>query len=117
MTTIFDRTYSALATLSPAIPFALDVYLKSDAGDLPATFITYALISGDPAQSADNEETLREYVMQVSIFSTAGLSSLPDVDGVMATAGFVKGSERQLPRDSETRHFGLARDYHYLEDL
>jgi aminoglycoside phosphotransferase (APT) family kinase protein len=117
MTTIFDRTATALATLSPAIPYALDVYLKSDAGDLPATFITYSLISGDPAQHADNDETLREYVMQVSIFSTAGLSSLPNVDAAMKAAGFQKGSERQLPRDAETRHFGLARDYHYLEDL
>lgn len=117
MTTVFDRVATALATLSPAIPYALDVYLKSDAGDLPATFITYSLITGEPVQSANNVETLREYVVQVSIFSTSGLSSLPSVSTAMLAAGFVKGSERQLPRDAETRHFGLAIDYHYLEDL
>lgn len=117
MTTVFDRTATALATLSPAIPYALDVYLKSDAGELPDTFITYSLISGEPAQHADNDETLREYIMQISIYARAGLSSLPNVDAAMKAAGFVKGSERQLPRDAATRHFGLARDYHYLEDL
>lgn len=117
MTTVFERTATALATLSPAIPYALDVYLKSDAGDLPDTFITYSLITGEPAQSMNNVETLREYVMQVSIYSRAGLISLPNVDAAMLAAGFIKSSERQLPRDAETRHFGLARDYTYLEDL
>lgn len=117
MTTIFARTATALSALSPAIPYGLDVYLKSDSGELPDTFITYSLITGEPMQSADNEETLREYVVQISIFSRAGLVSLPGVDAVMLAAGFVKGSERQLPRDAETRHFGLATDYHYFEDL
>jgi hypothetical protein len=117
MTTIFDRVKSAMATLDPAIPHALDVYLMPATGELPDTFITYSLISGDPAQHADNDETLREYIMQVSIFARAGLSALPNVDAAMKAAGFVKGSERQLPRDAETRHYGLATDYHYLEDL
>lgn len=117
MTNIFQKTATALATLSPAIPYALDVYLKSDAGDLPATYITYSLIDSTVEQSADNVEKLREYVMQISIYSTAGLASLPNVDAAMIAAGFVKGSERQLPRDAETRHFGLATDYHYYIDL
>src|SRR5574340_829954 len=110
MTTIYERTATALSTLTPSIPYALDVYLKSDSGELPDTYIAYSLIDGSPIQSADGNETLREYVMQISIFSRAGLASLPNVDAAMKAAGFVKGSERQLPRDAETRHFGLARD-------
>jgi len=117
MTTIFERTATALATLSPAIPFALGQYITASGADLPDTFIAFSLVSGDPAQHADNAETLREYLIQVSIFARAGLVTLPAVDAAMLAAGFTKGSERQLAYDKETRHFGLATDYNYLEDL
>lgn len=114
MTTIFERTATALATLTPAIPYALGQYVTAGGGELPDTFIAYSLISGDPAQHADNLETLRGYQIQVSIFARAGLVTLPDVDTAMLAAGFTKGPEHQLPYDKETRHFGLAKDYFYL---
>jgi len=117
MTTIFERVATALGTLSPAIPFGLDDYLTSSGGELPDTFISFYLVDGTGAQHADNSETLREYTVQVSIFARAGLVSLPNVDAAMLAAGFTKGPERQLPRDATTRHFGLAKDYNYLEDL
>jgi hypothetical protein len=110
MTTIFERVTTALNTLSPAVPFALAPYK----GILPATFIVYQLIDGTPEQSADGVETERSYTIQISIYSTAGLIALPHVDGAMIAAGFQKGSERQLPQNVETGHYGLATDYHYI---
>jgi hypothetical protein len=114
MTTIFERVKTALDTLSPAIPYAMGQYITSTGADLPDTFIIYFEVSGDPAQHADNLETLRAYRVQISIYARAGLVSLPDVDTAMLAAGFTKGPERQLPYDKDTRHFGLAKDYHYL---
>jgi hypothetical protein len=111
MTNIFTATNDALATLS--VPYAMDVFLASD-GSLPDTYLVYSLISGVPVQSADNVETMRGYRVQVSILSVNGLASLPDVDGAMLAAGFQKGPERALPPDTESRHFGLAKDYFFL---
>lgn len=112
MTTIFERVATALNTLSP-VPFALAPYKSAVA--LPDTFIAYQLIDSPPEAHADNVETARSYLIQVSIFSRAGLVSLPDVDTAMTAAGFQKGNWRQLPPDPATGHFGLAKDYMYLE--
>jgi len=112
MTTIFERVTTALNTLSPAVPFALAPYKST--GTLPATFIAYQMIDGSPEQSADGIETERSYLIQVSIYSTVGLVTLPNVDAAMLAAGFQKGSERQLPQDIETGHYGLAKDFTYL---
>jgi len=117
MTSIFVRVNTALSALSPAVPFALDQYITATDADLPDTFIAYSLISGDPAQHANNAETLRQYLIQVSIFARAGLATLPAVDAAMLAAGFMKGPERQLEYDKATRHFGLAKDYLYYEDV
>ena len=110
MTTIFARVNNALATLSPAVSFAMAPYL----GDLPATFISYQLISGIQEQAADDAETLRSYRVQVNICSTSGLNTLPNVDAAMVAAGYTKGPERQLPKDQDTGHFILAKDYFYM---
>jgi hypothetical protein len=115
MTTIFERVKTALDTLSPAIPFALGQYLTASGADLPATFIVYQEITGDPEQHADDAEISRTYRIQVSIYARSGLVTLPDVDTAMLAAGFTKGPERQLPYGQDTRHFGLAKDYFYLE--
>ena len=112
MTTIFERVNTALNTLSPAVPFALAPYKSVSA--LPDTFIAYQLIDGAPEQHAENVETLRSYLVQVSIYARDGLVSIPNVDAAMTAAGFQKGSERQLPQDTETGHYGLAKDYVYL---
>ena len=113
MTTIFERVSTALATLSPAIPFALAPYKST--GALPDTFIAYQLIGSPQEQSADDAETMRSYSVQVTIWSKSGLVSIPNVDGVMVTAGFQKGDQRQIPQDPETGHFGLAKEFVYLE--
>jgi hypothetical protein len=116
MTTIFERTKSALVSLSPAIPYALGQYLTARSADLPDTFIVYTLISGVPEQHAENAETQRGYRVQISIYARGGLVTLPNMDTAMLAQGFIKGPERQLPYDPETRHFGLAKDYFYLQE-
>lgn len=110
MTTIFERVDTALASLSPAVAFAVKPY----EGDLPATFIEYEQIGSPREQSADNVETERSYTVQVSIWDTIGLTSLPDVDTAMKNQGFQKANERQLAKDQQTGHFGIAKDYTYL---
>ena len=110
MATIFEITNNALATISPAVTFAMDVLI----GTLPDTYIVYSLISGAPEEHADNAETARTYRVQVSIMNKNGLASLPDVDAAMLAAGFRKGPERALQKDSTTSHYGLAKDYFYL---
>lgn len=112
MTTIFERVETALATISPAVAFSLAPYKSTT---LPDTYITHQLITGDAEDHADNVEIARSYFVQITIWSKAGLVGLPDVNTAMLTAGFKKGSERQLPQDQETRHYGLAIDYVFDE--
>jgi hypothetical protein len=112
MTTIFERVTTALNTLSPAVPFALAPY---EGATLPDTFIAFQLIDSPPEDHADNVEIARSYLVQVSIYSKTGLVSLPNVDAAMVAAGFAKGPMRQLPKDQATGHYGLAKDYVYLE--
>lgn len=108
MTNIFTITNDALAAITPAVPFAQNVYAGAT---LPDTYLVYTLISSPPEQHADNAETERSYFVQVSIFSKSGLAVLPDVDTPMLAAGFKKSNFREIPRDQETAHFGLAKDY------
>lgn len=112
MTTIFERVESALGTISPAVAFSLAPYKSTT---LPATYIVHQLIDGSPEQHADDAETERTYSVQVTIWSRAGLVGLPDVKTAMLAAGFMKGTERQLPQDKETGHYGLATEYVYSE--
>ena len=116
MTTIFEYVDDALSSLSPAVPYAMGTYLTPTGAALPDVFITYTLVDGSPEQSADDAETQRTYRVQVSIFSREGLVSLPAVDAAMLAEGFTRGPERALPYDVQTRHFGIAKDYFFLED-
>jgi hypothetical protein len=115
MTTIFELVADALDAISPAVPFALAPYLTAPAAALPDVYLTYQLIDGSPQQHADDAEVGRSYQIQVSIYSRTGLASLPDVDDVMIDAGFTKSSERQLPKDPTTGHYGLAKDYYFYQ--
>lgn len=111
MTTIFERVETALGTISPAVPFAMAPY----EGALPDLYIVHQLLPSPPIDYADNVEIAREYRLQVTIWSRGGLASIPNVDAAMLAAGFQKGSMRQLPKDPQTHHYGLATDYIYLE--
>lgn len=115
MTTIFERVNTALSGLSPAIPFAMEVYKQVGSSSLPVQFITYQMIFSDSVEHADNVEVSRAYHVQVNIMSTTGLNSLPNVDAAMIAAGFSRGPERTLPQDQETGHYILSKDYLYFD--
>src|SRR5690242_15402678 len=112
MPNIFEMVNTALGAISPAVPFGQDVFLTT--GALPDTYLVWTLISGVGEEHADNAEISRTYRVQVSIMKKTGLVSLPDADTAMVAAGFTKGPERQLHKDSTTSHYGLAKDYFYL---
>lgn len=111
---IWTITATALATLSPAVPYSVAPY-KTTSGALPDAFIAYQLIDGSPEQHADDAETARSYLMQVTIWDRNGLfAAATPIDTALIAAGFIKGRERQLPQDPQTGHFGLAIEYSYL---
>lgn len=112
--TIWERTKAALNSLG--VPLAANVYLTASGEELPDLYLVYFLVSSPPEQAADNQETLRSYRMQVSIYSRSGLVSLPDVDGAMTAAGFARGPQREIPFNQVTGHFGLALEFIYLEE-
>lgn len=114
MTTIFEIAETALAPLG--VPYAQNTYLTVSGAALPDTYLVYQVITGAPAQHADNIETGRVYRVQVTIITRNSLASAPNVDGAMLAAGFKKGPERELPRDQYSGHIGLAKDYLYLKE-
>lgn len=109
MIDIFALTESALATISPAVPYAMSPYQ----GTLPDLYVVHQLINDDANQHADNEETARSYLVQVTVWSVTGLSNLPDINTAMKSVGFRKRNERQLPKDQQTGHYGLAMEFIY----
>ena len=115
MTTIWERVNTALTPLG--IPMAASTYIVESGDELPDTYMVYFVFSIDPEQHADDEETERTEAVQVSIYSRAGLIALPDVIGAMVTGGFTFIGGRELEYDLETRHFGLAFDFEYQENI
>jgi hypothetical protein len=111
MTTIFEVTADALATLTP-VPFGHNTYHSPD-GSIPDLYLAYQTW-GTPEEHADDAEVSRTYRVQVTILSKTGLASLPDVDGAMLAAGFTIGPERELPQDISSGHYILAKDYFIL---
>lgn len=114
MTSIFSRAYNALSPLG--LPLAMGIYLTANGVELPSRYLVYNLVTSGAEQSADDVETLRAYDLQVTLWDKTGLDSPPDMDGAMRAAGFRKGASRQLPRDPDSGHFGLATDYTFLEE-
>jgi hypothetical protein len=113
--TIWERVSAALAILST--PLAANRYLVPTGAELPDQYLVYQLISDPAAQHADNQETLREYRVQVSVYSRSGLAVLPvAVENAMLAAGFTRLSAVERPYNESTRHFGLAIDFSYLEE-
>jgi hypothetical protein len=113
MTTIFEQVEDALVSLS--VPFAWSVQLIATGSARPDVFLIGTLVDSPPEQHADDAETMRSYKVQISIYSRDGLTGLPDVDSAMLAAGFVKGNERMIPYTDTSQHFGLAKDFVYLE--
>lgn len=113
--TIFERVDAALATLGT--PYACQVYKPASDGSLPPTFLVYFLVSSAAQQHADDGETLRSNIIQVSTYSRSGLVGLPNVDAAMKADGFIPAAKVQMPYDRETGYHGLAQDYEFLEEI
>lgn len=114
MMDIWSATSTALTGLG--LPMAANQYLIATGADYPDAFLVYTLISDPPAQHAENVETLRRYRMQVSYFSRSGLSGMPGIEGAMIAAGFTRLPGRELPYNPETRHFGMALEFYFLDE-
>jgi hypothetical protein len=114
-TTIWERVKTALTSLN--LPMAESAYIINTSVEIPDTYLVYFAFSIDPAQHADDQEVERIEAVQVSIYKRAGFYSLPDVIGAMKTAGFTFIGGRELEYDLETRHFGLAFDFEYQENI
>lgn len=112
MTTIFERVETALGTISPAVPFAMAPY---EGTSLPDQYIVHQLLPSPAGDHADNVEIARTYLVQVTIWSRSGLVTIPNVDAAMIAAGFMKRDERQLPKDKQSGHFGLAKEFVYSD--
>lgn len=108
--TIWERIAAALTGL--AVPMGAGVYI---AATLPDLYLVYFLVSAPPLQHGDNAERERMYRVQVTIYSRAGLGNQPAVDTAMVAAGFMRGPERELPYNTSTRHYGLAKEFIYLD--
>lgn len=114
MTTVWEDVASALSGLSE--PVAAGQYLAASEAELPDTFVVYSLVSSSPALHGDDAERLRNRRVQISLYSRDGLAGLPDTDTPMLAAGFQRGPERELPYNRDTRHYGLVREYIYLNE-
>ena len=114
MTTIWARVNSALAGLS--LPMAAGYYTVATGAELPEEFLVYFEVSGIQQQVADDAETSRQHHVQISYFNRAGLAGMPAIASAMVAAGFTRGPERDLPYETETRHFGHALEFFYLEE-
>lgn len=112
--TIWERVKSALTSLG--LPMAANSYLSTSAAELPDRYLVYQLISDPALLHADDVEKVRSYRVQVTIYSRSGLAGIPNVVGAMVTAGFTRLPAREMPYHEETRHYGLAMDFGYVED-
>lgn len=111
--TIWELVEDALDGLG--VPVAANAMIPVTGEQFPDQYLVYFLVSSPPELHADDAEVMRSYRIQVSVYSRSGLADLPDVDGVMVTAGFTRGPQRELPYNVSTRHYGLALEYVYTE--
>lgn len=114
MRDIWAVVQSALSGLG--VPVSAGRHQDSSGIPLPERFIVHTLISSPAEQHADDRETLRSYLVQVSYFDVAGLGGMPNIEGAMSAAGFCRAGARQLPISQETGHYGLALDFNLLSE-
>lgn len=116
MSSIWEITEDALDGLS--LPLAANTMIVATGAELPDAFLVFQVIDNPAELHADNLEELRSYRVQVSVYSRTGMASIPaQVVSAMLAAGFTRMDARDLPYNLQTRHFGHAMDFNYLEDL
>jgi hypothetical protein len=113
---IWETTAAALTSLG--LPLAASAMIVATGAELPDSYLVYQMISNPPALHADNLEELRWYRIQVSVYSRNGLAAIPaQVETAMLAAGYTRLEGRELPYNPQTRHFGCAMDFAYLETV
>jgi hypothetical protein len=111
MANIYNIVYTALATLGYEVR---EQGTFSDDDVLPATFITYTLISKGDIRHSDNEPTSNVSRVQVALYSTdPAIKQAADATLFvpMKAAGFLRAGGRDLPFDPVSGHYGYACDY------
>ena len=111
--TIWERVVNALTGLG--LPLAANVLIVASEAERPDAYITYFVVTSNPELHADNVEKHRSHTVQVTYYNRAGLAAMPDIPGAMAAAGFMAANRRELPYNQQTRHFGYALDFVYME--
>ncbi|PKN87784.1 MAG: hypothetical protein CVU46_03125 [Chloroflexi bacterium HGW-Chloroflexi-8] len=111
--TIWERVVSALTSLS--VTMAANVLIVASEAERPAEYLVYSVVTSPAEQFADNAETARSWLVQISYYNRAGLATMPYISGAMAAAGFMPSAQRELPYNQQTRHFGYALDFVYAE--
>ncbi len=114
MTTTYELVEQVLNGLG--LPFGMDEYIPDDPTGLPDTYLVYSIYLDDHIQHADNKDTLRTAYVQVLYFSRQGLATMPDIDAAFEAAGFINGRHTKLTYAPDSKHFGLALEYSYLEE-
>jgi hypothetical protein len=111
---IWEITQEALEVLN--IPLAANVMITATKGVLPDLYLVYQLIDAPPILHAEDLEAMRFYRMQVTVYSRNTLSICMAVADAMVDAGFTRSSMKELPYNTETRHYGLAMDFIFTSD-
>ncbi len=114
--TIWERVKTALTGLG--LPMAANTYIGTSGGDLPAEYLVYQLISDPPIQHADDAEKMVQYRVQVTAYSRISIAPLrASVTTAMAASGFMRLPSREIPYHPTTRHYGLAMDFSFVEEV
>ncbi len=111
--TIWERVKAALTPLG--LTMGQNVLIVASETDRPAAYIVYNVVTSPAVQHADNIEKHRAYTVQVTYYNRSGLVAMPDIPAAMAAAGFMAAGRRELPYNQDTRHYGYALDFVYVE--
>jgi len=111
--TIWERVLSTLTSLG--LPLAANAMIVASGSDYPDAYIVYFEVTDAAVQHADNLEKHRSYTVQVTYYNRAGLAGMPDIHSAMIAAGFMASSRRELPYNQQTRHYGYALDFVFVE--
>ena len=111
--TIWERVLSTLTPLG--LPLAANAMILASESDRPVAYIVFFVVTSPAVAHADNAETHRACTVQVTYYDRTGLAGMPDIPAAMAAAGFMAANRRELPYNQQTRHYGYALDFVYVE--
>lgn len=80
---------------------------------LPETFITYMLITSDETAYSSNQNSLREYRVQIALYAQnqSTIEGAEDLLKQLKSKDYYFITGRQLPFLKDTQHYGYAADF------